>query len=108
MAREDGEHGKDGSDKSGEHSQHMPEKKRRMVASSTVKAMVFIKDSHAHAISDDALVKWRREVQTARDKCVDEMMQAGKELAQSCKDTGLQTPVDISDWLQRRSDDSPQ
>ena len=101
MAKE-GEHGKDG-----QHGEHGP-KKRRKVAQMDVKAMVFIQDLHAHAISDDALGKWRRKVRRARDKCEDEMMRAGKELAQSCKDTGLQTPVDISDWLQRRSDDSPQ
>ena len=101
MAKE-GEHGKDG-----QHGEHGP-KKRRKVAQMEVKAMVFIEDFHAHAISDDALVKWHRKVQRAMDKCQDDMMRAGSELAQSCKDTGVQTPVDISDWLQRRGDDNPQ
>ena len=97
MATREGEQGQQGGDR-----------KRRKIATMEIKAMVFIEDFHAHAISDGAHVKWHREVQTARNKCQDEMMRAGVELALSCKDTGMQTPVDIADWFQRRVDDKPQ
>ena len=90
--------------KEGEQGQQGGDKKRRKVAQMEVKAMVFIDDSHAHALKDEALVKWHRKVWAAAE----EMMRAGRELARSCKDTGMQTPVDIADWLQRRADDSPQ
>ena len=84
------------------------DKKRRKVAQLEVKAMVYIEDLHARAIKDEALVKWHRKVQAAKNKCQEDMMKAGRELARSCKGTGMQTPVDITDWLQRRADDNPQ
>ena len=98
MASKEGEQGQQGGDK----------KKRRKIAQMEVKAVVFNEDFHAHAIKDEALVKWHRKVQAAKNKCQDEMMRVGRELARSCKDTGMQTPIDIADWLQRRADDSPQ
>ena len=97
MASKEGEQGQQGGDNKG-----------RKIATIEVKAVVYIEDVHAHEIKDEALVKWHREVQAARNTCQDEMMRANQELSRSCKGTGMQTPVDIADWLQRRGDDSPQ
>ena len=94
--------------KEGEQGQQGGDNKRRKIAQIDVKATIFIEDFHAHAINDEALVKWHRQVQAARNTCQDEMMRASQELSRSCKGTWMQTPVDTADWLQRRGDDSPQ
>ena len=93
MASKEGEQGQQGGDNI----------KRRKIAHMEVSAMVTIHDVYAHAINDEALLKWHRVVQAARNKCKDEMIRAGSELARSCTGTWMQTPVDNEDSLQRHT-----
>ena len=65
----------------GEQGQQGGEQKRRKVVQMEVKAIVSIEDVHAHAIKDEALVKWHRKVKAAKNKCQEEMMRVGREFA---------------------------